>query len=283
MISRNFGCDTPPGLRLMTKTCSTSGWFRHSSRTPSPTIPVAPVMIALVFIHCVLPTPPVLPALAWPLVCFSRTRIIDQIIARGRGPFSKKKNHRLSFASDSESTHDERAIHPLSLLGGHGAICRTQRLLLQRAMGNGHPCAVGGTALGRRQSCCRPQRRRTGETRGFESASLRPPFSQRGRYHTRLLGRNDAGYGCSASVGRRPTLAQAGRGALWLCRCRHASPRICTAGWRDTGRVSEALRQGNAVTKKVDHWVFDGIGEPHAAARRCAANTCATAPVKRLA
>src|SRR6266436_1290767 len=56
MISRNFGCDTPPGLRLMTKTCSTSGWFRHSSRTPSPTIPVAPVMIALVFIHCVLPT-----------------------------------------------------------------------------------------------------------------------------------------------------------------------------------------------------------------------------------
>src|SRR5436853_7692001 len=34
----------------MTKTCSTSGWSRHSSRTPSPTIPVAPVMIALIFI-----------------------------------------------------------------------------------------------------------------------------------------------------------------------------------------------------------------------------------------
>src|SRR5258708_39230647 len=47
IISRSFGCDTPPGLRLMTKTCSTSGWFRHSSRTPSPTMPVAPVMIVL--------------------------------------------------------------------------------------------------------------------------------------------------------------------------------------------------------------------------------------------
>src|SRR5260370_21400070 len=56
MISRSFGWENPPGLRLMTRTCSTSGWLRHSSRTPSPTIPVAPVMIALVFIHCVLPT-----------------------------------------------------------------------------------------------------------------------------------------------------------------------------------------------------------------------------------
>src|ERR1700722_17730891 len=37
----------PPGFRLMTSTRSTSGWFRHSSRTPSPTMPVAPVMIAL--------------------------------------------------------------------------------------------------------------------------------------------------------------------------------------------------------------------------------------------
>src|SRR5450631_492942 len=46
MISYSFGCDMPPGFRLMTRTCSMSGWLRHSSSTPSPTIPVAPVMIA---------------------------------------------------------------------------------------------------------------------------------------------------------------------------------------------------------------------------------------------
>src|SRR3984885_6892798 len=44
MISLSLGCDTPLGLRLMTRTCSTPECFRHSSRTPSPTIPVDPVM-----------------------------------------------------------------------------------------------------------------------------------------------------------------------------------------------------------------------------------------------
>src|ERR1700676_4199274 len=55
MTSRSFGCDPPPGLRLMTNTCSTSGWFRHWSRTPSPTMPVAPVMIALICAPLALP------------------------------------------------------------------------------------------------------------------------------------------------------------------------------------------------------------------------------------
>src|SRR5580704_4752030 len=51
MISCSFGCDTPAGFRLMTKTCTISAWSRHSSRTPSPTMPVAPVMIALIFMN----------------------------------------------------------------------------------------------------------------------------------------------------------------------------------------------------------------------------------------
>src|ERR1700730_3021246 len=51
MISRNFGCDTPPGFRLMTKISSTSGWFKHSIRTPSPTMPVAPVTMVLIFMR----------------------------------------------------------------------------------------------------------------------------------------------------------------------------------------------------------------------------------------
>src|SRR5215475_3707440 len=48
MISRSFACETPPGLRLMTRTCSTAGLARHSSRTASPTMPVAPVMMVLI-------------------------------------------------------------------------------------------------------------------------------------------------------------------------------------------------------------------------------------------
>jgi len=38
----------PPGFRLMTKISATSGWDKHSTRTPSPTIPAAPVMIGLI-------------------------------------------------------------------------------------------------------------------------------------------------------------------------------------------------------------------------------------------
>ena len=54
MISFSFGWSTPHGRRLTTSTCSTSGWCRHSCSTPSPTIPVAPVTIALSFIRDVL-------------------------------------------------------------------------------------------------------------------------------------------------------------------------------------------------------------------------------------
>src|SRR5947209_6556143 len=48
MSSRNFECDRRPGLRLITRICSTSGWLKHSSSTPSPTMPVAPQMIAFI-------------------------------------------------------------------------------------------------------------------------------------------------------------------------------------------------------------------------------------------
>src|SRR5581483_6998620 len=41
-ISRNFGCVTPQELRPIARTESTRGSTRHSSRTPAPTIPVAP-------------------------------------------------------------------------------------------------------------------------------------------------------------------------------------------------------------------------------------------------
>src|SRR3981081_922135 len=99
MISRSFGCDTPPGFRLMTKACSTSGWSRHSIRTPSPTMPVAPVMIALIFTTLVFAdTGP--PRARTDLPLSQYTRIIDQ----------------------SEAIHDERAIHPLCLVGCHGAV-----------------------------------------------------------------------------------------------------------------------------------------------------------------
>src|SRR5437764_6802097 len=45
MISVSFECCVPQGLRPTTKTFSTSGERRHSCRTPSPTMPLAPVMI----------------------------------------------------------------------------------------------------------------------------------------------------------------------------------------------------------------------------------------------
>src|SRR5882757_6280912 len=45
MISFNFACTTPQGLRFTTNISATSSDRRHSCSTPSPTIPVAPVNI----------------------------------------------------------------------------------------------------------------------------------------------------------------------------------------------------------------------------------------------
>src|ERR1700761_4511312 len=43
--STSFGCTTPEALRLMTSTRTTRGSARHSSGTPAPPMPVAPVMM----------------------------------------------------------------------------------------------------------------------------------------------------------------------------------------------------------------------------------------------
>src|SRR5687768_6990281 len=48
MYSVNFGCDIPVGLRLTLNTSDICGLDRHSNDTPSPTIPVVPVMMTLI-------------------------------------------------------------------------------------------------------------------------------------------------------------------------------------------------------------------------------------------
>ena len=48
MYSFNFGCDVPVGLRLTLNTSDISGLDKHSKNTPSPTIPVVPVMMTLI-------------------------------------------------------------------------------------------------------------------------------------------------------------------------------------------------------------------------------------------
>jgi hypothetical protein len=50
IISDNFGDEIPPGFLLITSIFSTSGCHKHSYRTPSPTIPVVPVIIIFSFI-----------------------------------------------------------------------------------------------------------------------------------------------------------------------------------------------------------------------------------------
>src|ERR1041385_1068258 len=50
MISLSLGWVCPQGRRPTMRTCSTSGWLRHVSMTPSPTMPEPPVIIALIFI-----------------------------------------------------------------------------------------------------------------------------------------------------------------------------------------------------------------------------------------
>ena len=54
MISFSLGWETSDGLRLMINTDSTSGCYRLSIKTPSPTIPVAPVMMTFIFMTLTL-------------------------------------------------------------------------------------------------------------------------------------------------------------------------------------------------------------------------------------
>src|SRR6266702_2151578 len=44
----SFACCMGYGLRVMSRTCPIAGCSRHSSSTPSPTMPVAPVRITLI-------------------------------------------------------------------------------------------------------------------------------------------------------------------------------------------------------------------------------------------
>src|SRR5690349_8108161 len=52
--NRGMCCQVLQHLLKQSLNSACTGWFRHSSRTPSPTMPVAPVMIALIFMKCLL-------------------------------------------------------------------------------------------------------------------------------------------------------------------------------------------------------------------------------------
>ena len=125
----------------MTKTCSTSGWFRHSSRTPSPTMPVAPVMIVLTLMTLDSRHPLVLPMprRSYLKKCLETPRY--QFAPRARCQIQKLtawKFHRVHPTLKlSQFPHLKKGWRPVM-----ARLCRARRCRTRRLPGVKLPCQI---------------------------------------------------------------------------------------------------------------------------------------------